>query len=619
VELTALGSVRLPAILHWDFNHFVVLTACRADTAVVHDPALGRRVITTADLSAHFTGVVLELTPSARFAAQDERVAIRVRDLFRRVVGLGRVVATTIALSVVLEAFQLLMPIGSQLVIDQALVAADIDLVWLIALALALSVLLQAALSAARSWGLMVLNASLSVQWSASLFDHLVRLPLGFFEKRHVGDILSRFGSLDVVRDTFSTRFLSSLVDGVMAIGMLVLMVVFGHWLALVAVGTSLAYLTLRALVYGPYRRATEEEIVRRAREETHFLETLRGALTVKVFGLEQRRGAAWVNLLVERLNARLVVQKLDILYATVHRLLFGLDRVLILALGAGGVIRGELSLGMLVAFLAYKDQFTERTASLVDAAFQLRMLRLQAERIADIALTQPELEEPAPPAAQRSPRALALRGVSFRYGEADKPVLAGLDLEVAAGACLVIVGPSGCGKTTLMKIMAGLLRPDAGEVFVDGVLLGPENLGAFRSNVACVMQDDRLFAGSLLDNITVFDPDTDAERARMCTGLAAIDGDIARMPMGVETLVGDMGSALSGGQRQRLLLARSLYRRPGVLLLDEPTNHLDDVSAARIIDMLGQIPCTRVIVTHDERLMRIAGSVYHLGPAAKT
>jgi len=613
VELHALGQVRRPAVLHWDFSHFVVLTEWQGDRGVIHDPAAGRRAVTAEELSRHFTGVVLELQPNAQFTRRDEREAIHVADLFRRVSGLGRALLVVLLLSVALEVFQLLVPIASQVIIDHAIVAADLDLLRLVALSVALIVVLQAVVLAARSWGLMVLGATLSVQWSASLFTHLVRLPLDFFEKRHVGDVLSRFKALDAIRETFSARFMASLMDGVMAVGLVAMMFVFGGSLTLVALGTTTAYLLLRTAAYGPYRRATEEEIVRHAREDTHFLETIRGATTVKVFGIEGRRHTAWLNLLVDRVNARLALQKLDILYGTANRLLFGLDRVLVLALGAAAVMQNRLSLGMLIAFLSYKDQFAERAASLIDAVFQLRMLRLQAERLADIALTEAETHQAALSiAAGASPR-LELRGIGYRYGDAARPVLASLDLCIEPGECVVIAGPSGCGKTTALKILAGLLTPTDGELLADGAPLAGARLAQYRNGVAGVLQDDRLFAGSLLENVTVFAPDVDVARLRDCLVMAAVDADIARMPMGLETLVGDMGSTLSGGQKQRLLLARALYHRPAVLLLDEPTNHLDAASAAHIFQALSGLQCTRILVSHDERLFGIADRVHRM------
>jgi ATP-binding cassette subfamily B protein RaxB len=615
VELRALNTIHCPAILHWDLNHFVVLTRWRDGRGVIHDPARGRVALNEAELSEHFTGVALVLTPTAEFSRREEREAIRLGDLFRRVAGLPRAVATTLALSLALEVFQLLLPIGSQVVIDQVVVSADLDLLRLVALSLTLLVLMQAGVSAARDWGLMTLGATLSVQWSTSLLGHLLRLPLGYFEKRHVGDVQSRFGALEALRETFSNRFVSSLMDGAMAIGLLAMMLAFGGELAFVAVATTLTYLLLRCAAYAPYRRASEEAIVRHAREGSHFLESMRGACAIKVLGLEDARHAAWLNLLVDRINAKLAIQKLDILYGTANKVLFGLDRVLILALGAAAVVHNTLSLGTLVAFLAYKDQFAGRAAGLIDAAFQLRMLRLQAERLADIALTEPETEAAAPVGERREePTRLTLRGVTYRYGAGDKPVFEGVDLEVERGKCLIVVGPSGCGKTTLLKVMAGLLPPSEGEMMADGAPLTPARLGEFRAGLACVLQEDRLFAGSLLENVTAFDAEVDHARVQHCTSLAAIDADLARMPMGLETLVGDMGSALSGGQKQRLLLARALYRRPGLLLLDEPTNHLDDASVERIVEMLGQLGCTRVVVTHDQRLLRIASRVHRLG-----
>jgi ATP-binding cassette subfamily B protein RaxB len=611
VEMSALAHLSTPCILHWDFNHFVVLESVSGRSAVVHDPAFGRKTLSLEEVSKHFTGVALELNPTPTFAQRDERQSIRLSDLFRQVVGLRQAVLQLIALSLAFEVFTLAIPFGSQLIIDQAIVAADTDLLTLVALGLTLLIILQTAVWAARAWGVMCLSSALNVQWASGLFSHLIRLPLDYFEKRHVGDIVSRFRSLETVQETLSTTSVLSLVDGLMAVGLVVMMAIFGGSLALVAVLTTILYVAIRVAAYGPYRSASEESIVRAARENTHFLETLRGATTVKLFGLEERRTAAWLNLLVDRFNARLYTQKLDVLFGAATKLLFGLDRVLVLYLGAGAVIGGQVTLGMMIAFLAYKDQFSHRIESLVSAAFQLRMLRLQAERLADIALTPREVPAHGMIVAEADHRPsvtrIEMRGIGFSYGGNEQAVVRELDLTIEPGECLAILGPSGCGKTTLLKMLAGLLPASSGTILVDGTPLTEHTIAQYRERIGCVLQDDRLFAGSIAENIACFDPQADLQWIRACAQAAGIDQDILRMSMGYETLVGDMGSTLSGGQKQRIFIARALYRRPALLLLDEPTNHLDERSIDLMLAQLRRLPMTRVIITHNSRVASIA------------
>ncbi len=608
VEMPSLPELATPCVLHWGFNHFVVLESVGARAATILDPAIGRRTLTLEEISRTFTGVALELTPTRDFAPADERQTIRILDLFRNVAGLPRAIVQLLALSLAFEVFTLAVPFGTQIIIDQAIVAGDHDLVTLVALGLGLLVVLQTAMWAARSWGIMALSAGLNVQWASSLFSHMIRLPLDYFEKRHVGDVTSRFRSLETVQDTLSTTSVLSVVDGVMAIGLVVMMILFGGWLALVALVTTLIYVAIRLGAYGPYRQAAEETIVQSARENTHFLETLRGATTVKLFGLEERRTSTWLNLLVDRFNAKLHTQKLDVLFQSATKLLFGLDRVLILYLGAISVIDRSITLGMLIAFLAYKDQFSTRIESLVSAGFKMRMLNLQAERLADIALTTREFAaEPLGPSAEAGATAIAMKDIGFSYGDGEQSIVRDFNLDIRPGECVALLGPSGCGKSTLLKMLSGLLPPTSGSIEIDGAPLNERSMASYRERIGCVLQDDRLFAGSIAENIACFDPAVDLAYVRQCAAAAGIDQDVTRMAMGYETLVGDMGSTLSGGQKQRIFIARALYRRPKLFLLDEPTNHLDEHAIDVVLSVLKQLRMTRVIVTHNSRVASVA------------
>jgi ATP-binding cassette subfamily B protein RaxB len=604
LELEHLPQLKLPCVLHWDMDHFVVLVQVRAERLTIHDPATGRRELTLAELSKHFTGVAMELAPTAGFVPRTERRSMRLMELVGRLPGLGRAMAQVLLLALVLQLLLLVGPFYMQWVVDQALVAQDRDLVTVLGVGFMMLALMQAGVTALRAWVLMVLGTTLNLQLLANLFRHLIRLPMSWFEKRHIGDVVSRFESVNVIQRTLTTGFLEALIDGVMVLVTLAMMLVYSIRLTLVVLVAASLYALLRLALYRPLRVATEEHIVRGARQLTHFLETVRGMQSIRLFAHEAPRGAAWQNLAVDEFNAGIRTQRLGILYQSLNGVLFGVENVITVWLGALLVLDAAsgsgFSVGMLFAFVAYKAQFVQRIAALVEKGLELRMLGLHTERIADIALTPPEAAEAFAPSGDAAlAGSLAVRNLSFRYAESDPPVLTDVSFAVEAGESVAIVGPSGCGKTTLVKLMLGLLQPTAGHIEADGVPLARVGLARYRGAVASVMQDDQLFAGSIAENICFFDSRPEPERIEQCARLAAVHDDIAAMPMQYNTLVGDMGTVLSGGQKQRILLARALYHRPKILFLDEATSHLDIARERSVNDAVRGLKLTRIIVAH--------------------
>ncbi|MFF8803097.1 MULTISPECIES: peptidase domain-containing ABC transporter [unclassified Methylobacterium] len=614
IEMADLGRLRLPCILHWGLNHFVVLAAVRRREIVIHDPARGRRTLSLAEASREFTGVALEVAPNQSFVREKAEKGLALSDLFRGMAGIRGAMAQILVLSLGIELIAILMPIASQIVIDEVIVNGDLDLLLVVALGLALLLVLQLGLGIARTWAIMLTGTKLNYQWSGSLFDHLSRLPLDYFQKRHVGDVISRFGTLATIQKGITTDLVQALLDGLMSVGMLIMLFLYGGWLALVALAATALNAGLRIIAYKAYREGTEEAIVAEARQQSHFIETVRGMASVKLLNLRERRRGTWMNQFVQALNARLRLQRLDLVFGRGNEFLFGADRLILLVLGARAVIDQSMTLGMLVAFLAYRDQFSTRIGNLIQSGFELRMLNVQTDRLSDIVMTEPEEAAASPagatpvaapallPAGERPPaRAAGLRavGLSLRYGDDEPWVFRNLGLEVAPGASLALTGPSGCGKSSVMKILMGLLPATEGAVLVDGRDIRAGGLAAYRARIAGVMQDDGLFAGSIAENIACFDERPDPGWIRECAARAAILADIARTPMGFETLVGDMGSTLSGGQRQRVILARALYRRPEILFLDEATSALDEPTEAVIAAALRDLKMTRVIVAH--------------------
>ncbi len=609
-EMAHLPELAMPCVLHWDLNHFVVLKEVSRGMAVIHDPARGVRRLSLAEVSKHFTGVVLELTPQAEFKPRTERQSVSLRQLLGRVTGLRRSLVQIFTLALVLEAFMLLSPFFMQWVIDSVLVSLDRDLLVTLGLGFGLLVLIQVGTGAIRSRAVLHLSSTLNLQWLANVFAHLMRLPVSWFEKRHTGDVMSRFGAVQKIQQTLTTSFIEAMLDGVLVVVTLAMMFIYSAKLTFIALGCVAAYAALRWAFFRPLRDATEESIVFEAKRASHFLESLRGVQSIKLFNRQEDRQARFMNLVVDAMNANIATRKLDLMFSVGHKLMFGLERIAMVWVGALLVMDHTFSVGMLFAFIAYKEQFATRISALIDKVVEVKMLRLQGERLADIVLTEPEPQAEFAPRANDVPASIDLRGIRFAYSESEPEVLRGLNLRIEPGESVAIVGPSGCGKTTLLKLMLGVHAAQSGEIRIGGQPLQQLGLRAWRDMIGTVMQDDQLFAGSITDNISFFDPGADPMWVEQCARTAAVLEDIQAMPMGFHTLIGDMGGSISGGQKQRILLARALYKRPQILFLDEATSALDVEREREVNQAIRQLQLTRIIVAHRPETIASASRV---------
>ncbi|MGI0133531.1 MAG: peptidase domain-containing ABC transporter [Candidatus Micrarchaeaceae archaeon] len=620
LELTDLRRLRRPAVLHWDLGHFVVLKGIRGRKVQIHDPARGAMVLGMEEVSKHFTGVALELIPTPRFEPRVERQRLPLRALWGHQGGLKGVLVELFVFSVALEMFAILAPYFMQFVVDRVLLADDWTLLTVLGIGFGILAVIATSVKAFRSWVILYLSTHLSYQMLSRLFGHLLRLPLDFFAKRHVGDIVSRFGSLQTIQQALTTQLVESIVDGVMVVGTLAIMVIYSASLTGIAVAMVIAYVLIRWILYRPLYEATQEQIVRQASQQSNFLETVRGMQGIRLFGAESLRHAEWQNLLAAQLNAQAGVGKLNIVFTLGSGMALGIGSIAIIWLGAESIMRGSFTVGMLFAFVAFTANFTTKAVSLIENGVTIRMLVLHSERVADIALSEPEeVLAPTILAPQRFSGAIEVRDVAYRYGEGEAEIFSGVTFEIGSGESVAITGPSGVGKSTLIKLMLGLLRPSGGAILVDGIAIERRGLTEYRKYVAAVLQDDRLYAGSIADNISFFDPRPDEERIESCAKLAAIHDDILAMPMGYRGLIGDMGSVFSGGQQQRVLLARALYRKPKVLFLDEATSHLDLGRETEINRAIMDLKITRIIVAHRPETLRYADRILTLSPHGVT
>lgn len=598
-DLNGIAHLRLPCILHWNFNHFVVLESVKKNYVSVVDPAVGRRKLGIAEISASFTGVALELSKTTEFVERRDARSISISQLFGQLIDARKSITQLIILAIVLEVFSIVNPIYVQSVLDKVIVSNDLDLLHVLAIGFILILIIHRCLEWMRAWMLMYLSTIVSVQWRSNVLNHLLNLPVGYFEKRSLGDIVSRYSSVDVIQRTLTVSFLESVLDGAMVIVTLTIMLIYSPSLSMVSLGAMSIYAFGRAITYGALKRATEEKVINDAKTQTNFLETTRGVKAIKLFSRQEIRLSAYINLLIDQLNSGVKVDKIKLSYSSVNSIVFGVERILVFYFGAQLVLDGIFTVGALLAFNIYREKFDSRVSSLIDKFYEFKMLRVHSERLADIVLESKEESSSNFTLNNNLSPSVELNNVSFQHSTCDPLILNQVSIFINAGESVALTGPSGSGKTTIVNIILGVLKPTAGNVLIGGMDISELGIKNVRDIVGSVMQDDNLFSGSIADNICFFDSEKKLEKVSDCARIAQIHDDIKLMPMGYDTLIGDMGVALSGGQKQRLLIARALYKEPKILLMDEATSHLDVVLEKKVNESIKSLKITRLIVAH--------------------
>ena len=574
------------------------------------DPAKGRCSFKLEDVSEHFTGVALELSPTPQFQRKRMRQPVRLSSLVKLDGSTWKALGQGLVLSLILQVFVLLSPYFMQIVIDEAVLKADLSLLGAVATGFALLKVFEVASTILRGLVFQFLSNVVSFDMRASLFHHMLRLPLTYFHRRHVGDIQQRFQSLGPIRDLVVNGAIMALIDGVLAISIGALLFAYNSTLGLIACAAILLYGLLRFAFLEVSKRLSGDLIVAEAKENTKFLETLRAMQTVKVAGAENMRGNLWRNLAADTINATIRIGNINIGYDAISQAILGLSTILIVYIAAQSVIAGGMTVGMITAFLAYKSQLEQRLMALLEQWIAFKLLDVHLERVADIALHQREPGIDAPVLERELKGEIDLQNVHFRYAPHEAPILNGVNLSIKPGEFVALTGPSGAGKSTLLRILMGLYQPSAGQVLFDQLPVTTWGPTSIRAQIGVVMQDDTLLAGSIAENIALFDEHIDMERVRWAAEAACIADDIERMPMTYRSLVGDMGTTLSGGQQQRIMLARALYRRPKVLIMDEGTAHLDVATEQKINTALKRLEITRIAAAHRPETIAAADRV---------
>lgn len=612
-ELEYLPFSKTPCILHWDLAHFVVLNRVGRKGFEIFDPARGSYTMPLDEVSKHFTGIIIELAPTESFSPTTERRTVSLRALTGKISGLKRSIAQAFGLALAIELLAMLIPFQAQWVLDQILLSQDTSLLWIVSAMFVLVAAVHMGLGIARAYVITWMGATINIQWISNIFQHLLKLPMEFFQRRHMGDVVSRFSSAHVIQTTITGSFVETALDGMTGCLTLVILLIYSPMLSLIVLLGLAVYSLLRWFNFRTLRIINEEQIIYGARQQSELMESVRGIQSIKLGNKSAERSARLASATMEATERDMRSQRLGLIFGATNQGVFGAQRILLIALGAWLTIRGTFTAGMLVAYVAYADQFANKVGRLVDKAVEFRMLRMHAERLADIALVEPERflrgtwKGPLPEAS------VSVHGLSFRYATDDPWIFRDLSFTINAGEYVAITGPSGCGKSTLAKLILGLLEPTEGTITVGGIDIHALGLERYRTMIGAVMQDDQLFAGTVGENVAFFDSQQDQGLIVASAQQAMIHEDIAAMPMRYETLVGDMGSALSGGQRQRVLIARALFGQPQILLLDEATSHLDTTRERHINTAINHLGMTRISIAHRPETIASADRVIEL------
>ncbi|MDQ0466223.1 ATP-binding cassette subfamily B protein RaxB [Caulobacter ginsengisoli] len=613
VALAGLSQVLLPAILHWDFDHFVVLERVGRASVTIQDPRSGRAEIALDEFSNHFTGVVLELSPRNSFAsgAVLKRSRLALSTLLSGYRGHLNGNLQNICLAALAQVIILSLPLVIQLIVDQVLPNYDLGLLtWLCLVFLALSVLATAS-DLIRSLMLSAFGAELSFFLSSKAMGKVFRLPIPWFERRQVGDALTRLNSVRDVQSFITVDVAAMTLDGVSVAALVMVMLVYSPRLTMIVVASFLFYAAVLLVALPILRRLQEQSIAAGGEEHGHVVETLRSMRSLKAFGQEAVREGQWRNLLARSLNASVKVTRMRAAIAAIQSVLFNAQGAVIIFLAVTAFLNGTgMTVGMLLSFLFYRQAATDRASSLFRGLTNFRMLELYLDRLSDIVMAKSDENTGLGDGEIDGVGSIEFSGVSYRYGDGEVLRIVNATFQIEKGSLVAFAGPTGGGKSTLVKLLLGLYRPTAGQICIDGRAIDEIGWNEWRRHVGTVLQDDTLFAGSVADNISFFDPHVDLERVREAATMAEIAADIDGMPMKYWTWLGDMGSTLSGGQRQRVLLARALYVRPEVLVLDEGTANLDEQTERAVLATISKLPITRIVVTHRPQTLATADRI---------
>lgn len=599
-DLASLKHVSLPAIIHWELSHFVVLEQWGERGATIVDPAVGRQHIALRDFQERFSGVVLTFQPTPALYAG--KAQLKRPQWIRQMVALSLETKHAKAITILAATARILslfLPLFLWILLDGAVRYRSLSVLWagggVALLLLICRFLVLATLSGLVRSG----NMAGQVTGQTHFINHLFGLPIQFFQQRSSGDLLMRAQSAVQLANYTGGQLIADLADLACCVFLIALLAYWLPWFALAVLVLSLLGVLGACLDVGHRERLAQENMRRTSQQQGYLLEVLRGAISLKASGSEQNAIQRWRMLLSAQLNVHTRLASLAARARMWEAVIAQGGPLAFLVLAVLAALSGKLTIGVAAAAVTASLGLLGRVRELTDIIARMRDSKSHWERVQDVLESQLEQDEHASVRSAQLLGQIEVKNISFQFTLDSPLVVQGVSCVVQAGQKVAIVGASGSGKSTLAMLMLGLYRPTEGDILFDGQPVSGMDLTSLRRQVGVVLQDQFLFGGSIRQNISFGTSGLTLEQVAQAAHFAGIHQEIVKMPMGYETVLYESGANLSGGQRQRLLIARAIASRPRLLLMDEATSHLDTVSEAHVDASLSQLSCTRLVIAH--------------------
>ncbi|SDZ16259.1 peptidase domain-containing ABC transporter [Thermoactinomyces sp. DSM 45892] len=588
-------SYSLPVILHWKGQHYVVLERLGKRNATIIDPDNGRHKVPLSEVEQHYSGYIFVAEPSEGFEIRHQKS--KWSFFLRFIQDQSKLITSLIVFSFLLQGLGFLIPQLTQWITDQVIIPSNKEYLTILGIGVLGLFLFHQIFSYLRSFFIVKLQTNMDYALMSTFISRLFHLPFPFFESRKSGELVFRANSNVHIRQILSIKVISIVIDSILVISYACLLL-YQEWrLGLIIILLSSLLFVVLSLSTRLTRKLTDQQISANTKTQAYLTENIFGICDVKVLGAEEKVFHVWQGLFRNQLETNKKYGLLSAVFDTISGGIQFITPLFILWVGAGFVLDGNLTLGQLLGISALSTAFMIPFTSLGSTYSQFLVLGSYIRRLRDVMESTPEGTGGRDDFQLLG--GIELKNVSFRYSYFGENVLSSINLTIRPGEKIAIVGESGSGKSTLAKVLLGLYKPQEGNILFDGTPLQEINLQTLRRQIGVILQETRLFHGTIQENISLLDDQVPMEQIIHATKRADIYTDIIEQMMGFQTMVSEGGGNFSGGQRQRLLLARSLVHQPRMLVLDEATSALDTIRESNIQHSLSKLKCTQVIIAH--------------------
>lgn len=610
-----MDALKLPAILHWEGQHYVVLERISGGRFYIQDPSIGPRAFDREDFERYFSGVVLELEPRIEMDKIAAKDGLTFWDVVKSTNGFREAVRRILIVSTAVGVLALATPILLQISLDFVLPQSDVDLLGILTIGLCALLLFEAIGRWLRDVIILRTSVGMQVQFTRSVVGHGLRLPLRYFEARHPGDFVTRMESIDQVKAFASDGLVRSIADAFVSVLSVALMFYYSTSMTLMVLVTLALAIGARALYMARTRDATNESLAARTVEVSTLLDGLDRIPTIKAHNVSGRFEQRWFEKMARFASRDFLSRKLQIDAQLLIHIVVMAGTVATLYAGVAAVLTNKMTIGMLYAFFALRGTFFLMADTLTVNLMHLTVIGSHVRRLEDVIQADPEMASGATAIRKTIRKDLTIKDVSISFGRDERPVVvnAGLTVNVESNERIAIIGESGSGKSSLLKVMASVAEPTSGSVLVDGQPLSRFGLIEYRNNIGAVFAEDGLFQATIVENVSMFDPDVPLDRVQEALELVGLTSEIDALPQGLATIVANNNTLLSTGQRRRLLAARVICRKPKLMLFDEITANLDARTEHALLEAICPLPGAKVFVTHSERLLDYVDRAYRL------